>query len=631
MSGIAGLWARAGQRLDVSALEGMLGAIAHRGPDGRELWHGGTIALGQGMHGPDGRVRLRDERLRLSVTADARIDNRAELARELELPNDAAEGEIVLAAYARWAERCPEHLVGDFAFAVWDDRRRRLFCARDRFGVRPFVYHRGATVFAFASEIKALLTLSAIPREIDERRIANFIMRDHEDTEITLYASVRRLPPAHTLTVDEEGTRLRRYWALDSARELRLASDADYADAFRTTLTEAVRCRALRGSVGSLLSGGLDSSTLTALARDCAAPSGGPLPTFSAIFDELSQVDERFWIELLVREGGIEPQYVLAETLDPLGGLEAALEQQHEPVLVPNLFMHEALYEKARERGVRVLFDGIDGDTTVSHGFTYLAELLRRGAWVRVVREARALRDLYPRRALSTWGIVRRRAVSPTLPGVARTYTRLRRGDPLERAVRESAIAPDFARRMNVRERLAARPRKTARTEREAHALALGSGVICHILEVLDRAAAARGVQPVYPFFDVRLVELCVAMPGGQKLHRGWTRFVLRNAMAGVLPDELRWRADKADLSPMLDRGLLARSRARIDHAIAHDGVRAYMDGAALMESHARFRSESLDGGFPSAARMRDTMVLWTAALLAAWLDAPREEGAGAR
>src|SRR3989454_9825112 len=279
----------------------MLARLAHRGPDGAGVWSGGAVGLGHRL------LHTTPESLRehlplasgdgtLVLTADARIDNRGELLAALGRGVEATDAELILAAYERWGERCPEHLLGDFAFVIWDARRATLFCARDHFGVKPFYYyHAPGRLFCFASEIKGLLALAEVPRRLNETRVADYLVPLLEDKVITFYQDILRLPPAHRMTVTRQGVRIEQYWALDPEREIRMKSDADYAAAFREIFTEAVRCR-LRSAfpVGSMLSGGLDSSSIVCVARQLLAQDGGEtLHTFSPVFDDVREGGER--------------------------------------------------------------------------------------------------------------------------------------------------------------------------------------------------------------------------------------------------------------------------------------------------------------------------------------------------
>ena len=629
MSGIAGLWRLDTRAVERPELDAMLERLKHRGPDGSGTWHEGPIGVGHRMlhTTPESlgeRQPLVSATGNLILTADARIDNRKELCSLLPAPS-VTDAELVLRAYERWGEACPEHLRGDFAFVIWDGRRQALFCARDHFGVKPFFYHhRAGRLFAFASEIKGLLALPDVPRRLNEVRVADLLVPVLEDKEITFYEEIVRLPPAHWMLVHRDGVRRQQYWALDPTREVRLGSDLEYAEAFRELFTDAVRSRLHSAfPVGSMLSGGLDSSSIVTVARRLLTERGlGALPTFSITFADAPECDEREYIEAVVRGGGLAPHYIDADPLSPLADLERVLEHQDEPFYAPNLFMHWALYRAANEHGVRVLLDGIDGDTTVSHSLVHLSELARAGRWWTLSQEVQGL-SRHLRR--SPWPILWHHGLKPLAPNLLRQIKRKvrpRRALTLS----EATLRPDFVDRIGWAERKRAllRSRATpARTSREDHWRRLNSGLVPFILEVADRAAAAFSVEPRYPFFDVRLAEFCLAIPAQQKLSQGWTRMVMRRAMAGFLPPEVQWRAGKADLSPKFVRSLLAAHRGLLEELILArpEPIAPFVQTDRLGRALERYIATGSE---------RDAFAVWGATTLAAWLrnkPEPQQKG----
>lgn len=610
----------------------MVASIGHRGPDGAGVWSLGPMGLGHRMlwTTPESlheKLPLVNESGEIAITADARIDNRDDLIALLGIPGRSRErisdSQLILHAYEKWGEHCPERLLGDFAFAVWDGRRQVLFCARDYFGVKPFYYHGSDQAFRFASEIKALLCLPQVPRSLNEARVAEYLMLMLDDKAATLYRDIFRLPPAHTMTVSREGIRLQAYWSLDPSRELRLGSDAEYAEAFRGIFTEAVRCR-LRSAfpTGAMLSGGLDSSSITCAARELLAQEGGPqLHTFSAIFDNVPECDERPFINAVLAGGRIQAHYLYADRLSPLADLDRVFWHEDEAFQAPNLFMHWGLYRAANQQGVRALLDGIDGDTTVSHGAMYLTELARAWRWIPLAKE---IRKVAPHFGLSPGKLVcryvwRYSLISPARelsPRPLRTiWWALRRR---HRSAREMIpiINRGFALRSGLEQRIQARLDRRSnvpQTEREHHCQQLTGGIIPFFLEVADRAGAAFSVEPRYPFFDKRLAEFCLALPSEQKLHDGWTRVVMRRAMSGLLPVEVQWRGGKSDLSPNFTRGLLTSDRKLLDDVILNDpgAVEEYVDISALREAYHRYMSRrSTD----------DELTVWNVVLLALWV-----------
>ncbi len=608
----------------------MVDAISHRGPDGRGAWSEGPIALGHCVlwTTPES-VReeqpMVDGRADLAITADARIDNRPELIADIGGAADGAtDCELILAAYGKWGDDCVDHLVGDFAFAIWDGRRETLYCARDHFGVKPFNYYSSDGLFAFASEPKALFALKDVPRLFDEVAVGDYLATMYEDTERTFYSDVRRLPQAHCATIDRNGFRIRRYWQLDATHEIRLGSDDEYAEAFRELFIEAVRCR-MRSlhPVGSLLSGGLDSSSITSVAQRIVSESGrGKLHTFSAVFDDVVETDERPFIDSVLAKSSVQSRFVRGDRLSPFGDIEPIQWHQDEPLSAFNLFLNQALYADARDQGVRVVLDGFDGDSTVSHGVGYLVELARADRWWRLLRELYGLRRAFDHSPLRAFrGYFWRYGIAGRIPGPVRAAGSglLRRAG--RRAERRGPpgwrrhMGSDFACRIGIDRRRLAQRRSPACTEREDHFQTLTQGVMPHVLEVLDRAAASFSIEPRYPFWDRRLVEFCLALPADQKLRKGWTRFVMRQGMQGVLPPEIQWRPRKSNMRHNFERAMRTFENDRIGEVIMKDPstIERYVNIDTLRATYERFAA----GNSPDGT---DVMVLWKTVTLALWL-----------
>ena len=634
MSAITGIYYLDDQRVERLDLERMLETISHRGSDGVGVWSQGSVGLGHRMlwTTPESlleKLPLVNQTGDIAITADARIDNRDELIAILALNDYPSEkitdSQLILAAYEKWGEECQEFLLGDFAFAIWDGRKQVLFCARDHFGVKPFYYYSSSQVFIFATEIKALLCLPEVPRQLNEVKVADYLTSVCDDTTDTFYQGIFRLPAAHSMTVSHAGTRLQSYWSLDPARELRLGSDEEYAEAFRELFTEAVRCR-LRSAfpVGSMLSGGLDSSAITCVARKLRAENGGqPLPTFSAIFDEVTQCDERFFINAVLAQNGLQPNYVHGDQVSPLTDLDRVHWHLDEAIFSGNLFLLWALQGAAKEQGVRILLDGFDGDTTVSHGTGYLIELARSGRWITLLKEARAYAphfNISPRKLLRWY--VWHHGLKPVLQQIPQPVRRIGRSlYPRTAPTNQSQLNilnPDFVQRIGLEERrrtqALAQPSQPL-SEREVHYRRLTMGVMSFILEVNDRAAAAFSIEKRYPFWDKRLVEFCLALPPEQKLNRGWIRMVMRRAMAGILPEEVQWRGGKGNMSPNFEHGLLTFDREQLEEVILKDpgAIGKYVDITALRKAYHRFVSRE--------ATEQEVFSIWQSASLALWLQ----------
>lgn len=630
MSAITGIYFQDDRKVDLLTIGEMNDALAHRGRDGSDTWHRGPVGLGHRMlwttpeslheHLP----LVSDDGAR-ALVADARIDNRHELIAALHLTAAAApptDSQLILHAYECWGERCPELLLGDFAFAIWDDDRHVLFCARDHLGVKPFYYYRSDTLFAFASEIKALFCLPEVPRQPYEMQIARYLAAVQDDRASTFYQDILRLPAAHAFVVSKGGTHLRPYWSLDSAREVHYDTDEEYERIFRAIFTEAVRCR-LRSAfpVGSELSGGLDSSSVTCVARDilrkgdaprCGSTPSLPLHTFSVLFDDVPQCDERTFINAVI-DRDCEPHYLHPDRLGPLTQGAEMLWHAEEPFGAGNLFLKSAVCEAAHQANVRVLLDGEDGDGTVSRGRGFLVELLCARNWHAVRREldAFAARDRVTRRRV-LWNLVALPLIYDT--ALKKIATVWRGGRRVQRVPDRAYLRSDFAKRvhLDVGEPPALTISQIPRMAREWHEKQLRSAFLQSALEIMDKAAAAFSLEVRHPFLDRRLVEFCFALPTEQKVRSGWTRSIVRRALAACLPPEVQWRRGKSNLGPNFRRGLLTFDRGLLEATCADSPpvISGYVDIAKLRGLYERC-CQSDDG---------DEFVLFKAALLRRWL-----------
>ncbi|HEX5417401.1 MAG TPA: lasso peptide isopeptide bond-forming cyclase [Chloroflexota bacterium] len=643
MGAVAGIFFFDRRTVARAELEAMRDRLAHRGPDGSGTWLAGSVGLAHLMlwttpESLQEQLPLASADGSLVITADARVDNRDELIALLGLtdrpPRDIPDSQLILEAYRAWGERCPEKLLGDFAFVIWDARKQALFCARDHFGVRPLYYYASDRAFVFATEIKALFCLPEIPRRLNEVRIADYLVPQQYDNQSTLYQGILRLPPAHRLIVSRDRIALAPYWTLDPDREIRLKSDDEYAEGLREIFEETVRCR-LRTAfpIGSMLSGGLDSSSITCMARilqtngDCADRYSGPANadrwrTFSTIHSAVPESDEMPYIRTVLARGGFEPYFLDADQIGPLHDVDTVMWHQDEAIPAGQLYCTWSHYRVARERGVRVILDGFDGDTAISHGLGYFRELALAGRWLSLSLEvapfaakigepwADVLRSWY-----WTYGfapLIQRHRI---LRGARRGMGLVWRHDQKDNRPRwDNVIRTDFKIRTGLDERRRQVLGTPPATEHAAHYRLLTHGGEPYALELLSRAGGAFSVEPRFPFRDKRLVEYCVALPARQKIRRGWTRMVMRRAMRGILPGEIQWRNGKTDLHPSFERGLRTFERERFEDVIFKDPttIEPYIDVAALRDTYEKVMSHR--------ATADDVNTVWRVVYLALWL-----------
>lgn len=637
MSGIIGTYYLDGRPVEPTIITKMVDKLAHRGPDGADIWISGNVGLGHRMlwTTPESLTeKLPLQQGALTITADARIDNRDELIAALGLENPAsnplADSEIILAAYEKWGEDCPDKLLGDFAFVIWDHRNQILFCARDYFGVRPFFYHYSPQrLFVFGSEIKALFSVPEVPRRLNEFRVLDYLEMDIEDQSITFYQGVFRLPPAHTLTISLTDIRLKRYWSLNPHIELQLSSEQEYAEAYLDVFSKAVHCR-LRSAfpIGSALSGGLDSSSIICIAKEFLKQQGKPhLRTFSAIFDEVPESDERPYINAVLAQGDLIPHYIHADQVSPLVDLENVLWHQDEPFFVPNLFIHWELYKAAQAQGVRVFLDGYLGDNIVGYGWEYLIELAQSGQWLSLFKELKASEKNYPGYSSlkMTGDYIWAHSVKPAIPRRFKDIVkrlRFRRPQLATTAPTATLISDEFVQR--IRQQAQCQPANTTiphalskpiSVVKQDYYQTMTSGEIPLGLEIADKIASAFSTEARFPFTDRRLAELCLAIPASQRIHDGFSRMIVRRALRHHLPDKVCWRAGKGNLSQNFDHSLLTFEQQRLQDIFFKNAqvIAPFINIAQLQQQYSDFvAQQGTEGSIPD---------VWTASTLALWLN----------
>lgn len=619
MSGIAGIFNFDGRPVDETRLSRMLHAMAHRGPDGRGAWSNRNVALGHCFMRTlpempaDPRILVRNE---LAITADARLDNRDELIDQLGFSDHGvSDAEVILAAYEKRGESCPELLLGDFAFAIWDDRRRLLFCVRDHFGIKPLFYSTNATGFAFASEMKALFALSEVTDRIDDDRVADYLV-GLADSQSTVYRDILRVPARHSLAVTASGQRLREYWQ----PEMSVAPPSgDAAEQFRDIFETAVRCRRRSAHpVGAMLSGGLDSSSIACVAADQQSKEhGGPLTTLSLVFDRTPKLSERRFIEAVLARGGFDPVFADLGDHAPFGDFDVVLAEQEGPFLAPGVAFTRRLYRMATERGLGIVLDGHGGDEVVSHGQGRLHELARAGHWLGLWREVGGIAHTHGHAHWPTYAAYLERYLAGGRLG--RLRRRIWRSSPPARPSWSRFVNSKLAARSNLADRYREQNRRevAASTEESSwQAWIVFSNRRPQSFEVLDKQTAAAGIEGRYPFWDKRLLEFCLSLPSKEKLDGGWSRLILRRAMEGILPPEVQWRTDKLNFGPHIIRGMLVHHRELIERMLGDDAaaVGEYVDLPAIREAWRRIteKQEAADGF--------DVQAVWKTVVLATWL-----------
>lgn len=552
MSAICGIWTSDTSHTDGLSVVSMTDRLNHWKADRVSHWDDDkNVAFGHLMlfNTPESKAEplpYFHAESGLAITADARIDNRKELHSRLsEVDQDAPDSQFILAAYRKWGADCPKYLLGDFAFAIWDERQQKLFCAKDQVGIKPFYYCFYNGVFAFASEIKGLLALNLIDKTLDELWIADFLIRRHVDRENTMYKHIQRLDSAHSITLQGGKISTHKYWEFDTQTEIKLSSEAEYLEAFNEKLDIAVK-RRLRTSYGiaSELSGGLDSS---AVVHHLHKQIGNTfhafsLKPYSKDFDFMS---EEPYILPFSKAKGFDVNFLDGTERSMLEALDWNLRVQDEPLRDMNGMFRDIIYQQCELKSCRVLFSGFGGQEMVSSGLSIISELLENRQfndfWTEVDKRSRMDGE-------HTFTNVAKQLVLFMLQKVGVNHNRLSRRTRglLKRQLQKlpkRPIKPVFAEKIDFEERL--RKSIDAFTYqgslRERQAQRFLAPNMPFRLEACDVATRSFHLEYRYPLLDLELLEFYMALPPLLKTRNGYGRYTIRKAHQSVAPSGLWW------------------------------------------------------------------------------------------
>jgi asparagine synthase (glutamine-hydrolysing) len=645
MCGIVGIVSLAGPPVDPAVVQRMNDRQVHRGPDGEGFlvsWpESGAFAHAALAHTRqwDGRAPLRvalghrrlaildlsDRGLQpmtagnraLWIVFNGEIYNHRELRTELEARGygftTRTDTEVLLVAYREWGEDCLARVQGMFAFAIWDGSRGRLFCARDRLGIKPFYYATPDGTFLFASEMKALLAHPGVAATADDEAVLGFLIHANCDYgERTLLRSIKALPPSHCVTVDipRGRTEVRRYWRLTPQAQ-NGTPDRARLDGLRDLLVATSRSHLVSDvRAGSCLSGGIDSSTVVSLLGkiqreqpEDATALGDRFLTFTSCW-EYPELDEREYAAQVARAVGAKAHLVFPTARDFWETFPRMAWHQDMPFASISYYAQWCVMRTAKEAGVKVLLDGQGGDEVfggyAKFRYAYLASLLRGGRLPTLAREVAAIL-----RQGDGYVLDLRRGYR-YLPKALR---RLLRVDSLL----EGVVRGDWDRAVTAESTPATRWWRYAREARSGDTPGtlmqrvqvddLLVDTLPLLLRMEDRSSMAFSLEARVPLLDHPLVEYGVSLPDHLKVQNGWSKYAVREVMRGVLPEVVRTRTAKLGFAAPDRRWLAGDLRPQVTELLA-GALRCekYVDPVALRRwyraPHARTSTESYLGLF---------------------------------
>jgi asparagine synthase (glutamine-hydrolysing) len=546
MSGIFGIFNRNGKPVEEKIVDTMLDAMSYWDPDERNTYIDGPVALGHTMlwNTPESKY----EHLPLNkdvyiLTMDARIDNRAKLIKELELPNrlleEIGDSEFILAAYQKWGEESPKHLLGDFSFVIWDEKKQQLFCARDHIGIKPFYYYLDNEKFIFSNNIQGIISHPKVVKKFDDKAVAIYLREGQlMDSDLTFFESVYQLHPATTLVVSAEDVKRNTYWKIEDSPPVNYNSIEEYSDKLRELLEDAVHAR-IRScyTVASHLSGGLDSSSIAVLAARYLASEEKLLYTYN-------------WIPL--PETGEDPDYWEWKNSKKIADLEninhcnlnmnvCDIADIYESIDISGndtiTFWYEHLVQKAaKKHNVRTMLSGCGGDVLISYnGYMYIAGLFWKGKIKRVLSllYADVSKTRYP------WlNLIRkfyRQVIVPILPEQLNCIINNFYCTPKNPLIYVHQNFRDLFKKFKFN--------KKVLNTIGVHEDQLSSYSYGHIQTRVDSWNASgfsNSIEYCYPLLDKRIVEFALGVPDELYRYKGKGRYLFQQAVQGIIPDEIR-------------------------------------------------------------------------------------------
>ncbi len=604
MCGIAGILNLKDKRIDRTILEKMVGIQKHRGPDSEGFYYGENIGLGhkrlaiidlsERAHQP-----MSNEDKSMWIIHNGEIYNYLELREELiglgHIFKSSSDAEVILHAFEEWREEALRRFNGMWAFAIWDCRKKMLFTARDRFGVKPFYYYIDDEIFIFGSEIKSLLKHPKIKAQPNDRAIFDYLISGYgymDISDYTFFKDIKQLRPSHyvKLSIEDKKFSQVRYWDLDPHRVSRIKSEEDVYRNFYNLFEDSIRLR-LRSDVpfGVSLSGGLDSSSIACVAAGLL--KNNSFKTFSSCFDE-EEYDERKFIKPVLDKTKANASFIFTKPEKLFDEIEDIIWHQEEPYSALSIFPQWYVMKLAREKGIKVLLTGQGGDETLAgyhkYYFYLFADLVRSLKWGKALKEIRLYSNAKSNKD-SIFNPILKIILSYMAPRILKESFKssINKRFPVY-------LNRDFV--MNNSNRIF--------TERKFDSIlnndlynALKISPLPSLLHIDDRSSMAHSVESRAPFLDYRLVEFVFSLGPEYKIRNGITKYVLRESLKDILPEEVRMRRDKMGFAAPLKQWFRTNLKDRVYDILTSKEFlgRPYFDQKNVLQKFKSFVEDEKD------------------------------------
>ncbi len=557
MSGILGIFNRNGKPVDRDIADKMLDAMSYWDPDERDVWINGSVSLGHTMlwNVPESKYEHLPLRKDGYVfTMDARIDNREELVKKIDLPDrpftEIGDSEFILGAYKKWGEKCPEHLLGDFVFVIWDEEKKQLFCTRDHVGIKPFYYYLNNDFFIFSNDIRCLLTHPNVPINISDQMIMSY-MYEIEQKDITFYENIKKLQPACSVIITKNNFCTFKYWKAEESKQIYFENFEDYVKQLNDLLHKSIKSR-IRScyTLASHLSGGLDSSAVSVLAARELKKQKKTLLSYSWLHKPAKEDDSSHFewanAERIAHAEKINHNYINMD-IDIFNDIYSRLNITFMDRL--DFWNEFAVRELVAGENARTILSGWGGDELVSYngGVSYNAEIFWKGK----IFDALSHYNSYARK----YNIEFKKMIKIFLKELVFPIFSKKYFDILYDFFSSSFYSDidplvnfkdDYIERIkSVKLQANSQPRKLATRAEQLNRFYLGT--LNARAESWSSSAFEKRIEYRFPLLDKRLVEFALGVPIELYINDGYDRYLFRSSLGGIVPDDIIWSETKLE------------------------------------------------------------------------------------
>ena len=545
MSGFITIYNINGKPVDNHLIHSLTHTLRSRGPDQQKVWRDGNIGMGHALFKTTFEAEYENQPATIDnkvwITCSARIDDRENLINKMGMRkkinlNLTPDSDLILYAYRKWGENCLDHLLGDFAFVIWDKIEKKLFCARDRFGMRQLYFAKKNKSFIVCNSLGCMLKHPEINNKLNEKAIGGFLLFGNYkwmDKSITMFHDVMTLLPAHKLILQNGKIDISRYWDIpDNIPILQYKNKQDYIEHFREIFTHAVSDRIRTSSVAISMSGGMDSTSIAAIAKQLQNEHKIPLTQFNAItnvFDHTLPCNERYYSGMVADYLNIPIHYTVC---DDYPFLLPSIKTTRPMELAQQTFTLDN--EKKLSQFSRVVLTGNAGDNLIRYPSTLLAQ--KEAGIFSVIQNAIRLQRLYGKQLPLGTGIITN----------LKKLISFNTSNKIENYPYPTWIHCDFEKRLNLKtewkdmwNNLQEKPSIHTRQSTLQWSLSEPDWNTDDILLESDFTLSEKRD----PFLDLRMVELILALPVLPWL---FNKHILRASMEGLLPDEVLYRPKTA-------------------------------------------------------------------------------------